>query len=100
MHGLYKKKLWRAGYVREVRTQSKQFFAETETCYLSYCVAQLECFQCQKKFHIENLEAKSVLVGRSYFYHFNDHTFSKKFRVLTNRSIVRIATAAGKNSQI
>lgn len=50
--------------------------------------------------HIENLEAKSVLVGRSYFYHFNDCTFSKKFRVLTNRSIVRIATAAGKNSQI
>lgn len=48
----------------------------------------------------ENLEAKIVLAGRSCFYHFNDHTYSKKLRVLTNRIIMRMAATTGKNSQM
>lgn len=38
--------------------------------------------------HAENSVEKSIPVGRSCFYHFNDHTLSKKFRVLTNSMII------------
>lgn len=38
--------------------------------------------------HAENSVEKSIAVGRSCFYHFNDHKLSKKLRVLTNSMII------------
>lgn len=38
--------------------------------------------------HAENSVEKSIAVGRSCFYHFNDCRLSKKLRVLTNSMIM------------
>lgn len=48
----------------------------------------------------ENSVEKSIAGGRSCFYHFNDHTLSRKFRVLTNSEILSENGSTGKNSII
>lgn len=50
--------------------------------------------------HAENSVEKSIAVGRSCFYHFNDLTLSRKFRVLTNSEIISENGSNGTNSII
>lgn len=47
-----------------------------------------EVLSGKENVHAENSVEKSVGEGRSHFYPFNDHTLSKKFRVLTNSMII------------